>query len=144
MNYRDITEADIPLLIEWLKDFNSGIEYPGKAPIDEEVAEGFFSRFIGHEWNAAIMAEHNNKPVATIGFTVMPHPWTGKTILFKAFWYSVKPGAGVAILRYVVDMCQRGNIDHIVAGSMFPNSHRILERIGFKPAEMNYVFELRN
>lgn len=144
MQYRDLTESDIPQLLDWLKQFNDSIDYPGKAPIDDEVATGFFSRFINNAANAAIIAEIDNKPVATLGFTIMPHPWTGEKILFKAFWYSAKPGAGIRLLRYVVDLCKNGGVHHIVAGSMLPNSHRILRRLGFEACETNYVLELRN
>lgn len=142
MQFRDLENRDIPQLIEWLKQFNDSVDYPGKAPIDSETAELFFSRFIGNEGNAAIVAEENNKPIATLGFTVMPHPWSGKTIIFKAFWYSVKPGAGIAILRYLINMCKGKDIHHIVAGSMLPNSHKILQRFGFKPTETNYILGL--
>lgn len=142
MQYRDITQADIPLLLSWLKKFNSSLEFPGQAPINDEVARGFFGRFINNACNAAIIAEHNGQPVAALGFTIMPHPWTGKKILFKAFWYSEKPGAGIRLLRYVIEVCRASDVHHIVAGSMLPNSHRLLENEGFKPCEMNYVLEL--
>lgn len=142
--YRDITEADIPLLVEWLKDFNSSVDYPGKARIDLEVARGFFSRFINSASNAAVIAEYKGEPVATIGFTIMQHPWTGKKILFKAFWYSRRPGEGIKLLRYIADICRKSDVHHIIAGSMLPNSSGILQKLGFRAAETNYVLELRD
>lgn len=142
--YRDITQGDIPLLIGWLRDFNSSVEYPGKAGIDPEAAEGFFGRFINSANNAAVIAEYKGEPVAAMGFTIMPHPWTGKKILFKAFWYSRRPGEGIKLLRYITDICRKSDVHHIVAGSMLPNSDGILRKLGFQAAETNYVLELRN
>lgn len=144
MQYRDLTQSDIPQLLEWLNQFSGSFDYPGKAPINNEIAEGFFNRFIDNASNAAIVAEVDNKPVATLGFTIMPHPWTGEKILFKAFWYSAKAGEGIRLLRHVIDICKNADVHHIVAGSMLPNSHRILRRLGFQACETNYVLELRN
>lgn len=144
MQFRDLTENDIPQLLKWLRQFSDSFDYPGKGQINDEVASLFFSRFINHEGNACIVAESENKPVAVIGFTMMPHPWTGETILFKTFWYSAKPGAGIALMKYVIDLCKRANVKQVIAGSMLPNSHRILRHMGFEPCETNYVLDLRN
>jgi hypothetical protein len=144
MQFRDLTENDIPQLLKWLRQFSGSFDYPGKAPISDEVAGLFFSRFINSASEACIVAEANNKPVAVLGFTIMPHPWTGQKILFKAFWYSAKAGAGIKLLRYVIDLSKKGEVELIIAGSMLENSHRIFEAHGFKPCETNYVLDLRN
>ncbi len=144
IQFRDLEKSDIPQLLKWLRQFSGSFDYPGKAPISDEVAELFFSRFINSASEAAILAEERNKPVAILGFTIMPHPWTGQKILFKAFWYSAKAGAGIKLLRYVIDLCRNGGVELIIAGSMLPNSHRLLELHGFKACETNYVLDLRD
>lgn len=143
MLFRDLTQADIPQLIRWLREFNSSFDYPGKAPIDDEIAAQFFSRFVGHEGLAAIVAESDRgEPIAVLGFSMVPHPWNGASIFYKAFWYSAKPRAGLALFRYVRDLCKNGNVQQIIIGSMTPRVNRLLEREGFKPIETNYILEL--
>lgn len=142
---RDLNEDDIPTLIKWLHDFSENFEYPGKRPIDDEVAALFFSRFIGREGQGAFVAEVNNRPVATMGFSVLPHPWTGETVLYKAFWYSDNSvqGMGTKLLRYLRGLCERADISQIIIGSMHNGVSRLLEREGFKPVEMNYTLVLK-
>lgn len=144
MIYRDLTQSDVPQLLKWLRQFSDSFDYPGKAPISDEVAELFFGRFINSASEACIVAEENNKPVAVLGFTIMPHPWTGQKIMFKAFWYSAKAGAGIKLLRHAIDLSKKGGVELIIAGSMLENSHRLFELHGFKPCEMNYVLDLRD
>lgn len=144
MNYliRDLQKSDIPTLIEWLNQFNSGFDYPGKANINTESATLFFSRFIDSASQFALMAEDNKeKPIATLGFSCIPHPWTGKSVLYKAFWYSAKPGAGIELLRYVQRLAKKGAIEQVIVSSMTPNVNRLLEREGYKPVETNYILE---
>jgi len=140
---RDIQESDIPVFIDWLNRFNSSFEYPGKRPIDNDCAANFFSRFIDNQSQAALVLEKNNKPVATIGFAIIPHPWNGEKIFFKAFWYSAKPGAGRKLLRYVRDLCEAGGVGQMIVSSMTPSTNRLLELEGFLPCEMNYVLDFK-
>lgn len=142
MIFRDLTQDDIPQLIEWLRQFSHSFEYAGKVPINDECAGRFFRQFIDDASNAAIVAEIGSRPVATLGFTIMPHPWTADKILFKAFWYSAKPGIGLKLLRHIKKICERNGVRQIIVGSMLPNSNELLERMGFRPCNVNYVLEL--
>lgn len=145
MQFRDLEERDISTLVGWLRNFTDSFDYPGKRPIDDEVASLFFSRFIAREGQGAIVAEVANRPVATMGFSVLPHPWTGETVLYKAFWYSddTEPGTGLRLLRYVRDICKRNDISQVIIGSMDKRVSRLLIREGFKPIEMNYTLVLK-
>lgn len=144
MHFRDLEERDIPTLIGWLRNFTDSFDYPGKLPVNDEVAALFFSRFIAREGQGSIVAEVAERPVATMGFSMLPHPWTGETVLYKAFWYSDNslPGAGVWLLRYIRDLCKRANVSQMIVGSMDTRVSKLLKREGFKPIEMNYTLVL--
>jgi hypothetical protein len=143
MPIRDLRRDDIPTLVSWLNDFNSGFDYPGKRPINDECAANFFSRFIDSASQAAIVLEEDNKPVATLGFSIMPHPWNGEKIFFKAFWYSAKPGAGIRLLRYIRSVCESGGVSQMIVSGMNWETERILRLEGFKPCEVNYVLDFK-
>lgn len=142
MNIRDLQHSDIPILMGWLNRFNSSFEYPGKRPIDDDCARGFFARFIDSPSLAAMVLEEDGRPVATLGFSIMPHPWNGEKIFFKAFWYSDKPRAGIRLYREALRLCRAGNVSQMVISSMTRQVNALLEREGFKPCEMNYVLDL--
>ncbi len=143
MHIRDIQESDIPVLVDWLEAFSDGFDYPGKAPIDREAAARFAASFIGTEGRACLIAEDAlEKPVACLAFHVLPHPWTGQSVLYKAFWHSAKPGYGIELLHYVRRLAERANISQIVVSSMLPRVNKLLEREGFKSVETNYLLEL--
>lgn len=141
---RDLTYSDIPILVNWLNEFNSSFEYPGKRPIDGECARVFFSRFINSKNQAALIAEIDGKPVATLGFSIVPHPWNGAKILFKAFWYANKayPKTGIFLLRYLRQMAIDGGVEQIIISSMTDRVSDLLEREGFIPCETNYIMDL--
>lgn len=143
MLIRDLTEDDIPALVGWLNDFNSGFDYPGKRPINDECAANFFARFIDSASQSAIIAEENGVRVATLGFSIMPHPWNGEKIFFKAFWYSAKPGAGIRLLRYLRNICQAGGVGQMIVSSMNEETDRILRLEGFRPCETNFVLDFK-
>jgi hypothetical protein len=143
MHIRDLERSDIPALVSWLNDFNSSFEYPGQRPIDDECAANFFSRFIDSASQAALIAEEDGVRVATLGFSIIPHPWNGEKIFFKAFWYSAKPGAGVSLLRYAISLCRNGNISQMIVSGMDDDVGRILELNSFRPCEVNYVLDFK-
>lgn len=142
MIIRDLRPDDIPVLVEWLKGFSASFDYPGKGPISDEAVTAFVSQFIGSSFQFALIAEHKNKPVAVIGFSVLPHPWTGQKVLYKAFWYSERAGAGLLLLRYVRDLAKAWGCTKLVIGSMLPDTDALLASQGFKPSETSYVLEL--
>jgi len=141
---RDIAASDIPTLINWLNGFNQEFDYPGKRPINDEIAALFFSRFIDNASQAALIAERDGKPIATFGFSILPHPWTGAKVLFKAFWYCDKaaPGTGLKLMRYVEELCRAGGVEQIVISSMTEQVCKLLERNGYLPCEINYIKDL--
>src|SRR5687767_15707795 len=115
MIIRDLEPYDIPTLIGWLNDFNSSFEYPGQRPIDDECAANFFARFINNASQAAyVLEDKNGRLIATLGFCIMPHPWNGEKIFFKAFWYSARPGAGMRLLDYLIDLCRDGGVSQMI------------------------------
>lgn len=136
--------SDIPTLVSWLNEFNQEFDYPGKRPINNEVAELFFSRFVNSANQAALVAERDGRPIATFGFSILPHPWTGAKVLFKAFWYCDKeaPGAGVRLMRHVEELCRNGGVEQIIISSMTRRVSKLLERNGYTPCEMNYIKDL--
>ncbi len=140
---RDLKASDIPILVDWLNEFNSSFEYPGKRPIDNDCAANFFSRFIDSASCAACVVEIGGKPVATMGFSIVPHPWNGAKVMFKAFWYADDkyPGAGRSLLRYLVDMAKKGGVEHFVISSMTQRVSDLLEREGFELCEKNYIMD---
>lgn len=145
MIIRDMRESDIPIFLEWLKAFNSSFEFAGQGPINEAVARLFFSRFLDSASQSCVVAtDKSGQPIATIGFSVIPHPWTGESVLYKAFWYAPKAGAGIKLLRYVIELCRKGNIEQVIIGSMQPRVSRLLERNGFKAVETNYTLLTRD
>lgn len=140
---RDLRAGDIGILVNWLNEFNSSFEYPGKRPIDDECAINFFSRFLNSPNLACVIFECGDKPVATLGFSITPHPWNGTKVLFKAFWYADKshPGAGAALLRYIMKTAKDGGVGQMVVSSMTGRVNKLLEREGFSPCEMNYIMD---
>lgn len=144
MRIRDLEFGDIPTLVRWLQEFHNDFEFPGKRPINNETASEFFYSFVhGQNSEIAIIAEQDGKPIATFGAYVLFHPWSGVKLVYKAFWYSSKPGAGLELLRYMRDISKADGAEKFIVSSMTPQVSRLLEREGFLPTETNYVMDFK-
>jgi|ERR1700752_87247 len=144
MIIRDLELRDIPTLVRWLNQFNDSFEYPGKRPINDEMAAQFFYDFLDNPHQSALVAmDKNNNPIATMGFAMTTHPWDGGKMFYKMFWYSAKPGAGTRLLRYVRDICKKGGVSRMFVSCMDDSTAQLLEAEGFSMTEPIYVYDFK-
>ncbi len=137
---REAVEADIPMIMELGKRFADEAGVTDAVGWDDTSVEVMLVSMI--EGDHILLVGDRGM----IGGLVFAHPFSGRKIFQEMFWRNEGPPTqGVRLLDMAEKLaaergCERSMMIEI---DTFPGAARIYQRRGYRPAERNYIKELR-